>query len=74
MAAVRAKFVVDNISKSRFGWHTIVMSPVSGGSEENKAFWAATPGGKIEFNCVNDKAIEQFEVGKEYYVDFTPTE
>ena len=70
---VRAKFVVDNISKSRFGWHSITMSPVSGGSEENKAFWAATPGGKIEFNCVNDKAIEQFEVGKEYYVDFTPT-
>jgi len=50
------------------------MSPVSGGSEENKAFWAATPGGRFEFNCVNNKAIEQLEVGKEYYVDFTIAE
>lgn len=68
---VRAKFIVDNISKSRFGFHSIVLTPVSNGSEENKAFWAATPGGKIEFNCINDNAINQFEVGKEFYVDFT---
>ncbi|HAY23447.1 MAG TPA: hypothetical protein DCY27_15060 [Desulfobacterales bacterium] len=71
---VRAKFVVDSISRTRFGWNSIIMSPVSGGSEENKAFWAATPGGRFEFNCVNNKAIEQLEVGKEYYVDFTIAE
>jgi hypothetical protein len=71
---VRAKFIVDNISESRFGWHTIVLSPVSSGSEENKQFWAATPGGKIEMNCVNSKALEQFKVNKEYYVDFTSCE
>lgn len=69
---VRAKF--DDISKTRWGWHTIKMSPVSGGSEENKAFWSATPGGTIEFNSVNDRAVGQFEIGKEYYVDFAPAE
>lgn len=68
---VRCKFVVDSISKTRFSHHTIEMSPVSSGSEENKNFWKWTPGGKISFNSINDEAVKQFEVGKEYYVDFT---
>jgi hypothetical protein len=67
---VRAKFVVDSIAKTRHGSHTIRMSPVCGGSEENKTFWQYTPSGNIEFQCVNDGAVNQFEVGKEYYVDF----
>ncbi|MFZ3171939.1 MAG: hypothetical protein WA118_08170 [Carboxydocellales bacterium] len=69
---VRAKFVVDRISKIRFGHHEIAMSPVVSGSEENKKFWQYTPGGEIKVNCVNTDAVEQFEVGKEYYVDFSP--
>jgi hypothetical protein len=72
--SVRAKFVVDSISKTRYGHHSIKLSPVSGGSEENKTFWKYTPSGNIEFQCVNDDAVNQFEVGKEYYVDFTPAE
>lgn len=51
---------------------TVKMSPVYGGSEENKRFWAATPGGRLDLNCVNAETADQFELGKEYYIDFTP--
>lgn len=45
--------------------------PVSSGSEENKRFWAATPGGEFHFNTINRAVAEAFEFGKEYFVDFT---
>jgi hypothetical protein len=50
----------------------INFSPVYSGSDENKAFFRATPSGSIVFQTVNPAAFHQFEVGKEYYVDFTP--
>jgi hypothetical protein len=71
---VRAKFVVDKIGKTRYGYGEIKLSPVSGGSEENKQFWQYTPSGEITLNVSNPAALEKFEVGKEYYVDFTPAE
>jgi len=48
------------------------LSPVYSGSEENKQFFAATPGGSIMLHVVNEKGMAVFEEGKEYYVDFTP--
>jgi hypothetical protein len=71
---VRAKFKVSQIAKTMYGHHTIHLVPVTGDSPENKEFFKWTPGGQIELNCVNDAATEQFEVGKEYYVDFTKAE
>lgn len=41
---------------------------------ENKKFWEATPSGKIELNVVNPAAVKEFELLKEYYVDFTLAE
>ncbi len=46
--------------------------PVTGGSEENKKFFSASPSGKLEIGVMNPEAAKQLEVGKEYYVDFTP--
>ena len=46
--------------------------PVYTGSEENKKFFKYTPGGTVTFNVLNRTAAENFEVGKEYYLDFTP--
>ncbi len=43
---------------------------VGGGSEENKRFFASTPAGTLELTAVRDGL---FELGKEYYLDFTPT-
>jgi hypothetical protein len=75
---VRAKFVVQSITRQNH-WdrakgeiHTIKLQPVTGGSDENKEFYAATPSGGIELGTVNGDAGKQFELGGEYYVDFTP--
>jgi hypothetical protein len=50
---VRAKFYVHSITTSK-AWNgpgtmgTVHLSPVTSGSDENKKFYEATPGGKIE--------------------------
>lgn len=56
------------------GNNMVSLHPVYSGSEENKQFFAATPGGQVYLNILNDAAFEQFEQGKEYYVDFTLAE
>jgi len=55
---------------------TLVLRPVYSDKpeSENKKFWDATPTGEIRLGTVNPAAWEQFEIGKEYYVDFTPAE
>lgn len=50
----------------------VTLSPVTSGSEENKAFYKWTPGGSIQLETVNTEAAKQFEPGVEFYVDFTP--
>jgi hypothetical protein len=54
---------------------TLVLSPVYGNGDpnhENTKFWQASPSGEIRLGCANAVAAESFELGKEYYVDFTP--
>lgn len=71
---VRAKFVVTEIARNKYGQEetqVIRMSPVMSGSEENKEFFKWTPSGRIELSTVNPEAGKAFELGKEYYVDFT---
>ena len=38
---------------------------------EDRSFMQATPWGRAEFGIDNPKALEQFAVGKTFYVDFT---
>lgn len=74
---IRAKFKVQSITK-QVGWngvkelHTIKLQPVTSGSDENKAFYAATPGGSIDISVVPESVGNQFSIGQEFYVDFTP--
>ncbi|HEY1035545.1 MAG TPA: hypothetical protein VGE09_11250 [Pseudoxanthomonas sp.] len=74
---VRAKFKVESITRQR-GWngnkevHTVKLSPVTGGSDENQKFYAATPGGSIDLAVVSEDVGRQFDIGAEFYVDFTP--
>ena len=65
--SVRCKFVC-----SFKEGQSVHFNPVYSGSEENQKFFQATPGGQIAFYTVNRSALDQFEQGKEYYVDFTP--
>lgn len=75
--AVRAKFVVQQIVTHK-AWNgpglmgTVHLMPVTSGSDENKEFYAATPGGKIDLGTINQEALAQFVIGDEFYVDFTP--
>ena len=78
---VRAKFKVTQIAMQPH-WDkskgkkvgTITLQPVTGGSPENEAFYAATPGGSITLSTVNEEALEKFELDGEYYVDFEKAE
>lgn len=88
--AVRAKFKVDEIRRQdyssydqetnkriRYEVQTVKMSPVYGNGDpnhENTKFWKATPHGSLELGTINAEAARQFELGKEYYIDFMPAE
>lgn len=52
----------------------LCFSPVINGSEENRSFFKYTPGGDMRFFTVNTEAFNSFEIGKSYYVDFTPAD
>lgn len=66
---VRAKFRCVGSNEG-----VVTLYPVMGGSEENNTFWKYTPSGQITMMITNPEAINQFEAGKEYYVDFTAAE
>lgn len=75
---VRAKFKCINKKPNTDGPNpdgfTIEMNPVVGGSPENDSFYKWTPGGGLLLSTINLRAAEQFEVGKEYYLDITAAE
>ena len=86
--SVRAKFVCTSIERQmgtvrnketgeyeKSEVQTIKMTPVFANNDpnhENSKFWAASPGGSLLLNCVNPEAVKQFELDREYYLDFTP--
>jgi hypothetical protein len=82
---VKAKFKVDGIFGGTIDGaesKRIEMSPVfasevgkeGNACEENAIFGKYTPAGHISITIVNPAAFEQFEVNKEYYVDFFSVE
>jgi hypothetical protein len=70
---VRAKMKVVEKTQYQDG-HKVRLHPVTGGSAENDEFYRYTPAGSVELSTINDSAAASFEVGKAYYVDFTPAE
>ncbi len=76
--SVRAKFRLQEyttrIDHTGKELRTLILYPVTSGSEENKKFYEYTPSGKLELGTVNPEAWAKFEIGKSYYVDFTPAE
>ena len=67
---IRAKFFVTEVAKTTYGGR-VKLSAVTRG-QDNKIWASATPSGSIEMSIRNELAIEQFDVGKEYFVDFSP--
>lgn len=76
--SVVAKFRVQQVKHIWYSNETepdsvsVTLSPVYSGSEENKAFFAATPSGEITMLINNKIASAQFKPGQAYYVEFTP--
>ncbi len=69
---MRCKFEV--ISKTIYAGipHTkIELQPIVGKSEEDRKFWKNTPSGKLEMMIDTSEGSSFFEVGKEYYLDFS---
>ena len=64
----RAKFVCVSVTDNGDS-KSVVLTPVTGGSSEDKSFWKWTPSGKIEMSVLNPDV--KFEPKKTYYVDFT---
>lgn len=85
--SVRAKFKVTQFTSNQHNKYnhetgkydgaiemrTIHLQPVMSSEEgsENKKFWDASPSGEIRLGTINPQAWAYFELGKEYYIDFT---
>lgn len=79
---VRAKFWVKSVRHNHTGAAGAIHADVElapcygsypgGDSEENKSFSKWTPSGEIKLSITNPDAIAFFDVGKPYYIDFTP--
>lgn len=53
---------------------TIHMNPVYANNDpkhENSKFWDASPSGGLTLGTINPAAWQYFQLGKEYYLDFT---
>lgn len=70
--AVRAKVRCNAKAGNEVHFHTVYESDEAKASDpENVRFTKASPWGDIRLGIDNPAALEQFEVNKEYYVDFT---
>ena len=54
--------------------NTLAFNVVTTGSEEDKAFWAATPAGRLELAIVNPEAVKALDLNKTYYITITPAD
>lgn len=72
--SVRAKFTLDSITRTSWGTATVLKFQAVGADEvpENQRYHKYTPSGCLEISVDNPAAVEQFELGKSYYLDFTP--
>ena len=71
---VRGKFRLESETKhaSYPGVELKFRAVTNDETAENKRFHQYTPAGEITMTVDNPAAQQQFEVGQEYYVDFSP--
>ncbi|QMR77927.1 hypothetical protein [Enterobacter sp. RHBSTW-00175] len=72
---VRAKFQCNSINKSPDNSSAVVnLMAITTGSTENEAWSKYTPSGQLQMVISNPAAFEQFEQGKEYFIDIQPAQ
>jgi hypothetical protein len=70
----RCKMTCQSVKRTKAwtgkGFHyTAEFQAVADGSDENKAFWEATPNGSL---TIVESKESTFEPGESYYIDITP--
>lgn len=68
---VRAKFVCSGKEGTVMFLHPVYSEDIQ---TEDGRFTQATPWGELKMAVDNPNAAIQFEVGKSYYLDFTPAD
>ena len=68
---IRSKFVIESITQFGHCGEKLTARPVYGDSEENKAFWDATPSGCLEIDTSRSGvfAAHGLAPGSEFYLD-----
>jgi hypothetical protein len=71
--SVKAKFLctlkqTNSAGETRVGFTAVYSSDPN---SENARYWKATPAGSVDLQILNEAAAEQFEQGKEYFLEFT---
>ncbi len=69
--SVRAKMKCESIEVDSDGAGRVELVPVIDGSPENEQFYQYTPGGRLSLSTINKAAIEQFALGKQFYIDIS---
>lgn len=77
MSTVKAKFVCTGKEPTDVAYgpgENLSFMAVVGGEphDENTSFFNSTPAGSLSLHCVNPKANENIELGKEYYLVIEP--
>jgi hypothetical protein len=71
--SVKAKFQVQTITRN--SWNpdaaAVRLNAVTTGSKENETWAKYTPSGTIEMYIENPDAIQEFALGKSFYLEFT---
>lgn len=72
---VRGKFTLFQITQNHYSpqARTLVFNAVcNDGTPENERFHKASPSGTLTMTVDNPEALAKFELGKSYYLDFSP--
>lgn len=73
--SVRAKFRCNSITIHEGDTREYSFSAVYGKDGTDNAQWSKwTPNGSLKMTINNPACFDKFEVGKEYYLDFTQAE
>ena len=71
---IRCKFVVSSRTTNQDDSVNLTAHAVYEGSEENKAYWKATPAGSLSLSIVNPDSVAHLQPGTEFYLEIvTPS-
>jgi len=69
---VRAKFRVTDITQHSYPGKTVKLQAIY--DPEDRQFVKATPSGHLEMLVTSPAALEQLQIDRYFYLDFTPVE